>query len=105
MFPTAILPLITLFLATSITRVFSTPALDSAVGSQFPISLTPVLDNHVRVPVLLGVMSRCPDALLCESVFDGVLKHTWDIVDISLSFIGKCVLLRVLTSPRCISSP
>ncbi|CCL99423.1 uncharacterized protein FIBRA_01441 [Fibroporia radiculosa] len=41
-----------------------------------------------KVPVILGVMSRCPDALLCESVFDHVLKKVIDRVDLSLSFIG-----------------
>ena len=29
--------------------------------------------TDVKVPVTLGVMSRCPDALLCESVFNQVL--------------------------------
>ncbi|OBZ70377.1 hypothetical protein A0H81_09882 [Grifola frondosa] len=42
-----------------------------------------------KVPVTLGVMSRCPDALLCESVFDYVLKRVADKVDMSLTFIGK----------------
>ncbi|KAF8477879.1 hypothetical protein JB92DRAFT_3091411 [Gautieria morchelliformis] len=72
MSPPPIFPLVALFLATLVVGVLPRPALDS-----------------LRVPVLLGVMSRCPDALLCESVFDGVLKQTWDIVDITLSFVGK----------------
>ncbi|GBE79628.1 predicted protein [Sparassis crispa] len=33
-------------------------------------------------------MSRCPDALLCESVFDHVLKKAADRIDLSLTFIG-----------------
>ena len=56
-----------------------------------------------RVPVTLGVMSRCPDALYCESVWTSVLSATArDIppssggsaqsvnshIDLSLSFIG-----------------
>ncbi|KAI0939272.1 hypothetical protein AcV5_000737 [Taiwanofungus camphoratus] len=44
--------------------------------------------TDTKVPVTLGVMSRCPDALLCESVFDHVLKRVGDKVDLSLSFIG-----------------
>jgi hypothetical protein len=64
-----------------------TPPLDNVFAPQAPLAI----DNQIRVPILLGVMSRCPDALLCESVFDSVLKHTWDIVNISLSFIGKYV--------------
>jgi len=43
----------------------------------------------VRVPVQLGVMSRCPDALLCESVFNAVLKEVADKVDLSLVYIAK----------------
>lgn len=47
------------------------------------------LDADVKVPVVLGVMSRCPDAILCESVFDHVLKRVGNKVDLSLSFIGS----------------
>jgi hypothetical protein len=42
-----------------------------------------------KVPVVLGVMSQCPDALLCESVFDDVLKVVAEKVDVSLTFLGK----------------
>lgn len=47
--------------------------------------------DDVKVPVILGVMSRCPDAIFCESVFDRVLQRVGDKVDLSLTFIGKCV--------------
>jgi len=47
-----------------------------------------VLDD-VKVPVQLGVMSRCPDALLCENIFDQVLKKVADKVDLSLLFVAK----------------
>ena len=50
---------------------------------------TSIVAANVKVPVTLGVMSRCPDALLCESVFDKVLKQVGDKVDLSLTFIGK----------------
>jgi hypothetical protein len=49
-----------------------------------------VLDD-VKVPVQLGVMSRCPDALLCENIFDQVLKKVADKVDLSLLFVAKYV--------------
>ncbi|KIJ70574.1 hypothetical protein HYDPIDRAFT_105310 [Hydnomerulius pinastri MD-312] len=48
-----------------------------------------ILAEDVKVPVVLGVMSRCPDAMLCESVWDRVLQRVGDKVDISLSFIAK----------------
>lgn len=45
--------------------------------------------NDVKVPVHLGVMSRCPDALYCEKIFDNVLKKVEKIVDLSLIYIAK----------------
>jgi len=58
---------------------------------QIPLSTNDVEtpDQKTRVPVTLGVMSRCPDALLCESVLDGVFKKTWDLVDVNLTFIAQ----------------
>lgn len=50
--------------------------------------------DEVKVPVVLGVMSRCPDAILCESVWDTVLQQVGNKVDISLSFIGRCAHSR-----------
>jgi hypothetical protein len=50
---------------------------------------------NVKVPVKLGVMSQCPDAILCEGVIDDVLKHVANKVHLSLSFIGRCVGLKV----------
>jgi hypothetical protein len=46
-------------------------------------------EQPLKVPVVLGVMSQCPDAILCEKVFDTVLELAGDKTDISLSFIGK----------------
>jgi hypothetical protein len=45
--------------------------------------------DDVKVPVILGVMSACPDALFCEKVFDQVFDVVFDKIDLSLSFIGK----------------
>jgi len=44
---------------------------------------------NIRVPVQLGVMSRCPDALLCESRFNQVLDKVSDKVDLSLVYVAK----------------
>jgi hypothetical protein len=46
---------------------------------------------RITVPIQLGVMSRCPDALLCETVFDQVLDKVGSKVDMSLVFIAKSV--------------
>jgi hypothetical protein len=43
----------------------------------------------IKVPIHLGVMSRCPDALLCESTFNEVLSRVIDKVDLSLVYIAK----------------
>ncbi len=44
----------------------------------------------VRVPVTLAVMSACPDAILCESVFDEVIgKLGHSKVAIDLTYIGR----------------
>jgi len=43
----------------------------------------------IKVPIQLGVMSRCPDALMCESTFNEVLSTVIDKVDLSLVYIAK----------------
>jgi hypothetical protein len=47
------------------------------------------LGREKKVPVILGVMSQCPDALYCEAVFDKVLHQVGEIIDLSLTFIGR----------------
>lgn len=42
-----------------------------------------------RVPVQLGVMSKCPDALLCESTFNAVIEKVGDKIDMSLVYIAE----------------
>jgi hypothetical protein len=54
--------------------------------------------SNVKVPVVLGVMSACPDALFCESLFNDVLTQVPDKVELSLSFIGKYVVPRKFSS-------
>jgi len=43
----------------------------------------------VKVPVVLGVMSRCPDAIYCEGVIDEVLGEVGELVEVELTFIGR----------------
>ncbi|KZV61008.1 hypothetical protein PENSPDRAFT_659203 [Peniophora sp. CONT] len=45
--------------------------------------------TDVKVPVTLGVMSRCPDALLCESVFNQVLAKVESKIDLALTYVGR----------------
>jgi len=64
-----------------------------------------VFVDDVKVPVTLGVMSRCPDAMLCESVFNKVLQSVGDKVDISLTFIGKLNLSEPDYGVTCMHGP
>lgn len=43
----------------------------------------------IKVPIQLGVMSRCPDALLCESTFNEVLSRVINKVDLSFVYVAK----------------
>ncbi|KDQ64492.1 hypothetical protein JAAARDRAFT_145274 [Jaapia argillacea MUCL 33604] len=45
--------------------------------------------SDVKVPVVLGVMSRCPDALMCESVFDRVVHRVADKINLTMTYLGK----------------
>ncbi|KAI0254750.1 hypothetical protein BJV78DRAFT_1273821 [Lactifluus subvellereus] len=47
------------------------------------------LTNTRRVPVTLGVMSRCPDALLCETLFDKVIPRVAQKIDLSLAYVAR----------------
>lgn len=66
---------------------------ENALKSQ--LTFAAALDRvSIKVPVTLGVMSRCPDALFCEEVFDSVVEEVgFDKVDVTLSFIAKSVEL------------
>ena len=52
---------------------------------------TPLLSTteEMRVPVLLGVMSNCPDALYCERTFDDVLAQVGPLVDLDVTYIAR----------------
>ncbi|KAJ6613455.1 hypothetical protein B0H10DRAFT_2165316 [Mycena sp. CBHHK59/15] len=45
-------------------------------------------DDEIRVAVELGVMSRCPDALLCETVFNQVLEKIGEKMVLTLVYIA-----------------
>lgn len=76
-----------------LTSAFVVTTVVHAAVPAFTVQETPqiALTQDVKVPVLLGVMSQCPDAIFCESVFDEVLSRTQDKIDLSLTFIGKYV--------------
>lgn len=59
---------------------------------QYKLELRRNSHEGVRVPVTLAVMSACPDAILCESVFDEVIGRLGHFkVAISLTYIGRFV--------------
>lgn len=72
------------FITISLPLVFAAHLPDIEYGGQ---SHWDVAD--IKVPVQLGVMSRCPDALLCESRFNDVLEKVGNKVDLSLVYIAK----------------
>ena len=47
-----------------------------------------------NVKVSLGVMSHCPDAVLCESVWDKTIDLVGNQMELELLFIGSYVLPR-----------
>ena len=76
-----------------------------AAASLIPVPELTVQDNalhsfdiDIKVPVELGVMSRSPDALLCENIFDHVLQWVSRKVDFTLRYIAECVVARALLS-------
>ncbi|TFK43541.1 hypothetical protein BDQ12DRAFT_561142, partial [Crucibulum laeve] len=61
--------------------------------------------RNVKVPVQLGVMSRCPDALLCESTFNEVLHEVAGKVDISLIYVATIDSAEPDFGVRCMHGP
>ncbi|KAG6900975.1 hypothetical protein C0993_004413 [Termitomyces sp. T159_Od127] len=61
--------------------------------------------EDVKVPVQLGVMSRCPDALLCENVFDDVLQDVSNKINISLVYVAKLDSHDDVFGVRCMHGP
>lgn len=52
--------------------------------------------HPLRVPVTLGVMSQCPDALFCETLFDKVIPRVVHKIDLSLAYVATYVLAHTL---------
>lgn len=63
----------------------ASPVTDAQGSLSIPNSFT----NNLRVPVVLGVMSRCPDALLCETLFDKVVPKVTDKIELSLAYVAR----------------
>ena len=82
-------PLITLLLSAAVHASMVPEPLQQGV-------LQPTQLHDVKVPVVLGVMSRCPDAILCESVFDEVIGEVGNKIDLTLTFIGTYVFARLV---------
>jgi len=78
-----------MFVTSALAVAFLPACLGLSVPSNAETGQTIIHEAPIPVPVVLGVMSRCPDALLCESVFDRVIsKVGHEKVDLSLTFIG-----------------
>ena len=84
MFPTIALSALALYLAT----VFATPQVEQQSWSAA---------DALRVPVMLGVMSRCPDALLCETLFDKVIPRVAEKIDLSLAYVATYAASKHIT--------
>ncbi|KAM6495894.1 hypothetical protein JOM56_008600 [Amanita muscaria] len=59
----------------------------------------------VKVPVELGVMSRCPDAIFCETIFDRVLQQVKDKVTLSMRYIAKLDPSEPTFGVECMHGP
>jgi hypothetical protein len=68
---------------------FAAAHASSVTDAQNPWSIQNSFTSNLRVPVVLGVMSRCPDALLCETLFDNVIPKVADKIDLSLAYVAK----------------
>jgi hypothetical protein len=55
--------------------------------------------SNALVPVTLGVMSRCPDALLCETLFDSVIPRVAEKIELSLAYVATYVPTQRLSDP------
>ena len=56
--------------------------------------------DDVKVPVHLAVQSRDPDALLCENIFDTVIRRVGKKIDLTLVYVAECVYRRAASCPR-----
>jgi hypothetical protein len=75
--------------------ILITPVLQLAFASQAVFAT----NETIRVPVTLGVTSRDDDSLYVQIVFDEVLKHVSDKVNMTFGYVKECVLLLQWYSP------
>jgi len=61
--------------------------------------------SSVQVPVTLGVMSKCPDANVCETVWDDVLRSVGHLVDLRLVYIGRIDNSTIPPAVSCMHGP
>jgi hypothetical protein len=78
----AILAVTTFAVATA--SLLPSPIVQDDVQYNFDTHIKP----NIKVPVALGVMSQCPDALICESIFDQVLHKVANKMDLTLRYIA-----------------
>jgi hypothetical protein len=69
--------------------ILITPVLQLAFASQAVFAA----NETIRVPVTLGVASRDDDSLYVQIVFDEVLKHVSDKVNMTFGYVKECVRL------------
>jgi len=72
--------------------VLTSPITDQATLAVPHVASSSDIDPQIKghpVPVDLFVMSKCPDAVLCENVFSSVLSRTTVPTNLTLSYIGR----------------
>jgi len=71
--------------------VLALSALINAASTPFRVQseFESVLFDDLKVPVVLGVRSKDTDALLCQSVFDQVLKKVANKVNLSFAYVAE----------------
>jgi len=83
-------PVLPLAIASPVQLPFSSPYISPSKNDAYT--------SNLRVPLSLGVMSRCPDASVCETLIDRVLDtHTsstgrevvGDLVKLKLIYLAK----------------
>ncbi len=71
------------------TTVFLPSALALHAARPFVVQDAGYHKLDVKVQVQLGVMSRCPDALICENLFTQVIEKVGDKSEVSLVYVAK----------------
>ncbi|KAH8827228.1 hypothetical protein DL96DRAFT_1498752 [Flagelloscypha sp. PMI_526] len=61
--------------------------------------------SDVKVPIHLGVMSQCPDAIFCHRLFDQVLPKVGDKVDMKLVYVATFDKDEPVYGARCLHGP